>query len=570
MLLRKKNRFADTECTEFSLFVRGALNELLRKAVCESVEQRAIIYNHLWKCYPFLHGSEKLFTTFALSGEKKELGGDSEIKDALGVISKCQQVTFGCCSELTIGECMKVFVSELTPWCEDCLKQSPSEQRKRRALDLKSCIHNLVMLMHFRWLDCKKSVANVQCKESYGDHMAALLSLYFDMTLLSERDSAEITAAGNLLFQVLGFSPVLCMDVVVQLSAITQDNGHLVIPVIRTILKRNIGPLTHSSYIKFIYLSRSVMMKQGDVQEFASEIKQIAEGQAAPVKFVAWLKRHDERLKEKLGLQRKMTGYQVTKQLLQCKNSDALEYLFEIACDIVMEGTASTIEETGQFAEEAQEPNKEPVFFVDASGDADIDQGVEYEEHDKKETLLHRQLKTLIMQMEKDFESEDEDVEVLPGEFLGNSNDSLQAFSEKLRKEDIAGDGLTEERMDARQIKTIDSISASNLKANETRDGPDKIEATADCCEVHIKMIDDKDVNLVVESSQEDENTSAVRKGATKTRSKRNIARCTTNKNKGSSSRDKQQAHQVTDKRKGSLYSDQNEAPQQKRSRKAK
>lgn len=39
-----------------------------------------------------------------------------------------------------------------------------------------------------------------------------------------------------------------------------------------------------------------------------------------------------------------------------------------------MEGTASTIEETGQFAEEAQEPNKEPVFFVDASGDADIDQ----------------------------------------------------------------------------------------------------------------------------------------------------------------------------------------------------
>lgn len=161
---------------------------------------------------------------------------------------------------------------------------------------------------------------------------------------------------------------------------------------------------------------------------------------------------------------------------------------------------------------------------------------------------------------------------MLPSEFLGNSNDSLQAFSEKLRKEDIAGDGLTEEGMDGRQIETIDAISASNLKAHETGDGPDKIEAIspADCCDVHIKMIDDKDVNLVVQSSQEDENTSAVRKGATKTRSKRNIVRSTTNKNKASSSRDKQQAHQVADKRKGSLYSDQNEAPQQKSSRKAK
>lgn len=39
-----------------------------------------------------------------------------------------------------------------------------------------------------------------------------------------------------------------------------------------------------------------------------------------------------------------------------------------------MEETAGTIEEAGQFTEEAQEQNKEPIFFVDASGDADIDQ----------------------------------------------------------------------------------------------------------------------------------------------------------------------------------------------------
>ena len=33
-------------------------------------------------------------------------------------------------------------------------------------------------------------------------------------------------------------------------------------------------------------------------------------------------------------------------------------------------------------------------------------QEVEYEEHDKEEKLLHRQLRTLIMQMEKDSDSE--------------------------------------------------------------------------------------------------------------------------------------------------------------------
>ena len=150
----------------------------------------------------------------------------------------------------------------------------------------------------------------------------------------------------------------------------------------------------------------------------------------------------------------------------------------------------------------------------------------------------------------------------MSGEFLGNSNDSLQAFSEKLRREDIANYGLTEERMDAQQIEAMDV----------TRQGPDDTDTISptDCNEVNIKMIDDKDVILVVESSQEDENTSCIGKGATKTKSKKNAVRCTSNKHgDGSSSQpDKQPAHQVADKRKGSLCGEDNVTPPQKRIRK--
>lgn len=46
----------------------------------------------------------------------------------------------------------------------------------------------LIKAMSTRWLIFWGfQGANVQCKESYRDHMAALMSLYFDMALLAER-----------------------------------------------------------------------------------------------------------------------------------------------------------------------------------------------------------------------------------------------------------------------------------------------------------------------------------------------------------------------------------------------
>ena len=157
---------------------------------------------------------------------------------------------------------------------------------------------------------------------------------------------------------------------------------------------------------------------------------------------------------------------------------------------------------------------------------------------------------------------QEEDINLLPAEFLGKSDDSLQTFSERLRREDTASDRLTKEGMDAQQEEPTVEVSSSGIETIPP----------ADCNEVIIKMIDDKDVNLVVESSQEDEeNTSSVLKGASKTRSKKNVVEFSPNKHADVSiSRDEAtSAHQVADKRKGCLYSEENVAPQRKSSRKA-
>ncbi|XP_031568731.1 uncharacterized protein LOC116303341 [Actinia tenebrosa] len=434
----KQHKDASQKTFKLNLYARDGLErafEVLRE--CRSNEEKDRIYKSFQACFPYFTNTKKIFATVR----------EVETSYDLSSVQKCIEMTIGCHTMKSILECLSSVLEEFSSKCDACINELESDAKTKRVKELQDSLHQNIVLMNNRWKASSDDILegdDVTPKDSYEDLMAAMLSLYTDMQLVSSSINEEscVENLATLIFAVLGHSPEHCMDVFLQVTQLDCNSSAALIPLLRCILERNQGMLQTTQYIKFISLARiglqlcSLASSSSSTKTKISILK-VAEKQDAPASFVSLVSKHDRRLAERLKLSKKMTASQVTSHLLGEQREENMEALLDLASESGGESDQKPTEEHGP-TDDAQgnHPTDQPLFFFDSAGGKEDEQEierVEFEEHEVEDAILHRQLKTLIGQLEEQSDLEDEEItedlfviDKIPSE-KSNQNDLKEA-----------------------------------------------------------------------------------------------------------------------------------------------
>ncbi|VDI80311.1 Hypothetical predicted protein [Mytilus galloprovincialis] len=211
--------------------------------------------------------------------------------------------------------------------------QTPAEdlvagEETDRCSEMATEIRNFVSVCHLRKQHCNQ--CGDEKKPSYEDILTSLLSLYVELFLQSNRSGNNKNKTGR---QLCGFVKYLLpwqqhqLDLLLQLSSVTEEDATVIIPLARAILIKTEEYPEEKIYLRQVLAVRSLHSKVGDAVD---DINETMKSVSAPRKLLSWLRNQDAPLVEEFPNDKKFKGTIVTKFLLEEATEDQTERLTDI------------------------------------------------------------------------------------------------------------------------------------------------------------------------------------------------------------------------------------------------
>ena len=295
---------------------------------------------------------------------------ESEVFSELSSCHKLLKLTTGCKHEETLRQIMLRYFNNIQPIAEEIIKGEDIE----RCCQMTREIKGFVCVCHLRKNDCHQS--GEKKTPLYEDILASLLSLYTELFILSERSSDVKKKRGS---QLCSFVMYVLpwqyqqLDLLLQLSLITEDDVDIIIPLSRGILKWNPDNREEKYYLKYVLAVRSLRDKiVGPTDDIVESTKTIS----APKNFMSWLQDQDEELVEEFPSDKGFKKRTITRYLLEDTTDDQIERLLDIlTCDQVEQDQNQEIPQTNgnnsdnQYNEDNMEQTLSGgLFFIDKLG----------------------------------------------------------------------------------------------------------------------------------------------------------------------------------------------------------
>ncbi|XP_063419157.1 uncharacterized protein LOC134701967 [Mytilus trossulus] len=197
-----------------------------------------------------------------------------------------------------------------------------------RCSEMATEIRNFVSVCHLRKQHCDQ--CEDEKKPSYEDILTSLLSLYVELFLQSNRSGNNKNKTGR---QLCGFVKYLLpwqqhqLDLLLQLSSVTEEDATVIIPLARAILIKTEEYPEEKIYLRQVLAVRSLHSKVGDAVD---DINETMKSVSAPRKLLSWLRNQDAPLVEEFPNDKRFKGTIVTKFLLEEATEDQTERLTDI------------------------------------------------------------------------------------------------------------------------------------------------------------------------------------------------------------------------------------------------
>ncbi|XP_022102212.1 muscle M-line assembly protein unc-89-like [Acanthaster planci] len=256
--------------------------------------------------------------------------------------------------------------------------------------------------------------------------MAAILSIYIDVSVVLSRDSPDTAeAAGRLtLSQILlliGPSPVQQLNLLLQVTQPSSQDCHFMIPIYRHMLSSKPSVMTNEAFIKYICairFSQQILMNQKEqaVLDVLQHIMGIAMTAEPSIEFLQWLYSTAPDAYSSLPDSVKSTTSLLVKYLTGEASRDYLDRLLDIVCDEEIESQTLSYKDSqseprlssiNSQDNQAEISETEGLFFTDTSRDEDLARQVDSDS--ELVDALHSRLDALIEGIDQEENSEDDD-----------------------------------------------------------------------------------------------------------------------------------------------------------------
>ncbi|XP_071178625.1 uncharacterized protein [Mytilus edulis] len=237
---------------------------------------------------------------------------------------KLLKLTSGSKHAETLRQIMLKYFRVVQTQAEDLVAGEETDRCSEMATE----IRNFVSVCHLRKQHCNQ--CGDEKKPSYEDILTSLLSLYVELFLQSNRSGNNKNKTGR---QLCGFVKYLLpwqqhqLDLLLQLSSVTEEDATVIIPLARAILIKTEEYPEEKIYLRQVLAVRSLHSKVGDAVD---DINETMKSVSAPRKLLSWLRNQDAPLVEEFPNDKKFKGTIVTKFLLEEATEDQTERLTDI------------------------------------------------------------------------------------------------------------------------------------------------------------------------------------------------------------------------------------------------
>ncbi|XP_063397203.1 transcriptional regulator ATRX-like [Mytilus trossulus] len=237
---------------------------------------------------------------------------------------KLLKLTSGSKHAETLRQIMLKYFRVVQTQAEDLVAGEETDRCSEMATE----IRNFVSVCHLRKQHCDQ--CEDEKKPSYEDILTSLLSLYVELFLQSNRSGNNKNKMGR---QLCGFVKYLLpwqqhqLDLLLQLSSVTEEDAEVIIPLARAILIKTEEYPEEKIYLRQVLAVRSLHSKVGDAVD---DINETMKSVSAPRKLLSWLRNQDAPLVEEFPNDKKFKGTIVTKFLLEEATEDQTERLTDI------------------------------------------------------------------------------------------------------------------------------------------------------------------------------------------------------------------------------------------------
>ncbi|XP_038055464.1 dentin sialophosphoprotein-like [Patiria miniata] len=274
-----------------------------------------------------------------------------------------------------------------------------------------------------------------QSLTNFEDLMAAILSIYVDISIVLSRnnpDTAEAEGRSTLskILLLIGQSPIQQLNLLLQVTQPSARDCRFMMPIYKQMLMAKPSVMTNEAFIKYVCavrFSRQVLREQTEpaVQDVLRDISNVAATAEPSIEFLQWLYSVAPDAYSSLPDSVKSTASLLVKYLTEQASRDYLDKLLDIVCDEENESQTLSYKDgrgdqslpvTNSHANQADILETEGLFFKDTSRDEDLAQQVNSDP--ESVDALHSRLDELIEGIDQEDTSEDdeneEDVVVKP------------------------------------------------------------------------------------------------------------------------------------------------------------
>lgn len=421
----------------FNILNKDGLEETLKNiATLNSSKEKLFYLSQVALCHP----SEDVFGLL-LKAQIEGKSNQSKLQALINVTELCGRLTVGCNNSRVLNERLHFFLSEVVNIYEDFKVSDPPDESW---VKLKDAISGLLIHAHLKSQRQKEKHKNdsvlITDLTEYKDLLAALLSLYIDVLMISKSDESTSDHVSNMVYILLGDSPSHILDTVNQISPLDKTSRQIMLPFLRKTLHSTRSCSTgFIGYIKYVSAARRILKWVYNLKNDAADIGKVVNTVSPPGGLVTWISDKDDSLVKDLNLSG-LNKKKITNHLVQFDCDDIMEKLLDLVAEVSEERTSSEniLENDGVEKKSEEESDLNPVFFVDSQGNSDLVVQCQEDEFTNTDSdkSLQRQIDVMLEQLEAASENEEDDLDISfdddeEGNFLFMDSDPKQSGQEQ-------------------------------------------------------------------------------------------------------------------------------------------